>query len=401
MSASVKIAFDLSLAGQGTFLTLGDPVKGVLGSSTYVLAGDVLQDVTADVRSVSVKRGKPRNSKAFDAGSGQIVLDNRARLFDPTAGTAVSPYSPSIKPRKAITVESAGVPIFTGIVDDWDLSWDLGGDATATVKATDGFAILSRDTIGSATMTPQASGARVSAILDTLGWSGGARNIDPGVSTLMADVISGSPTGLAYLQTVEASEQGALFMNRAGQVQFRERTDLQAVRSDVAFGGSGIPYTAIDVQYGTEYLFTEVTVTRSNAGTVTSRSTAGIADYGEIAQSVATVLADDDQAQYLADFLVGRYSTPTLRIDGVRVALTALAPEQQALVLSLELGDAVQVTFAPAVGPAIVRTVAVIGIAHEVVPAFHTVSLDFADTIGSFILGSSTFGVLGEDLLGF
>ena len=57
-AVTVKIAFDLNAAGQGDFLTLNDPVKGELGNASYPLAGDVLTDVTSDVRSVRIRRGR-------------------------------------------------------------------------------------------------------------------------------------------------------------------------------------------------------------------------------------------------------------------------------------------------------------------------------------------------------
>ena len=118
MTPTVLIAFDLSLAGAGNFFTLDDAVKGELDNATFTLAGDVYEDVSDDVRSVSVRRGRSRELTAFTAGQASVVLDNRARLYDPTAGTAVSPYGPSILPRKAIFIKVGGQALFTGVVED-------------------------------------------------------------------------------------------------------------------------------------------------------------------------------------------------------------------------------------------------------------------------------------------
>jgi hypothetical protein len=166
MQPTVRIAFDLSLAGAGNFFTLDDTTKGELDNATFLLAGEVFEDVSDDVRSVSVRRGRSRELTAFTAGQASVVLDNRARLYDPTAGTAVSPYAPSILPRKALSIEVGGQALFTGIVEDWDLQFSLDGDATTTAKGTDGFTLLAGETITAGTATPQGSGARVSAILD-------------------------------------------------------------------------------------------------------------------------------------------------------------------------------------------------------------------------------------------
>ena len=52
----VSIAFDLAAGGAGDFFTLDDPVQGLLNGTAFKLAGDILEDVTADVRAVTVRR---------------------------------------------------------------------------------------------------------------------------------------------------------------------------------------------------------------------------------------------------------------------------------------------------------------------------------------------------------
>lgn len=80
----VQVAFDLSANGIGNYFTLDDPVKGVLDNTTYVLAGDVLVDLTDRVRSVQVKRGRNLQLGRFTAGAANITFDNRDRYLDPT-----------------------------------------------------------------------------------------------------------------------------------------------------------------------------------------------------------------------------------------------------------------------------------------------------------------------------
>jgi hypothetical protein len=80
----VSVAFDLSANGVGNYFTLDDPVKGVLDNTTYVLAGDVLVDLTSRVRSVQVKRGRNRQLGRHTAGAANITFDNRDRYLDPT-----------------------------------------------------------------------------------------------------------------------------------------------------------------------------------------------------------------------------------------------------------------------------------------------------------------------------
>lgn len=83
-TTNVAIAFDLSAAGSGDFFTLNDPVKGELDNTVYKLAGDILTDVTPDVRAVQIRRGRSRELDRFQAGAVNVVLDNRDRDYDPT-----------------------------------------------------------------------------------------------------------------------------------------------------------------------------------------------------------------------------------------------------------------------------------------------------------------------------
>ena len=60
-SPTVKIAFDLTLAGGGDFFTIGaTPIGGTAVSGAFPIAGDVLTDITADVRSITTRRGRSR-----------------------------------------------------------------------------------------------------------------------------------------------------------------------------------------------------------------------------------------------------------------------------------------------------------------------------------------------------
>ena len=407
----VKIAFDLNAAGQGNFLTLDDPIKGKLDDANYPLAGDVLQDVSQYLRSVSVRRGRSSALDKFEAASVVVALENRARLFDPTAGTAVSPYAPSMKPRKEIVVEFNGQRAFTGQVEDWDLSYELSGDSVAVAKASDGFTLLSQQFISPHTSTAQASGARVEAILDRseVAWPAARRQIDPGDATLIADPIGGTVNpqpvnALAYLQGVERDEFGALFISKDGLLTFRQRTDLQLATTTVfADDGTGIPFSGIGIEYGTEQLRNSVSIGLYNAGTVTADNVTSQQEYGITGYEVRdSLLSTTSQAQDLADWLVGLYGEPQLRIVTVDVVLNGLSVAQQNEVLGLELGDVVSVVFTPnGIGAPIERTVSVDAIRHEVSPVSHRVSFDLSQTVAGFTLDSTAFGVLDSNVLGF
>lgn len=408
----VRIAFDLSAGGVGDFFTLDDPVKGELDDGPFGLAGDTLEDVTDDVRTVSVRRGRSRELERYQAGAATVVLDNTGRKYDPAAGTAITPYGASMRPRKAVTVTVDGLPLFAGVVDDWDLNYSLDGNHTTSVKTTDGFVFLAQQEIEPHTTTAQTSGARIGAILDRpeIDWPAGRRNIDTGVSTLQADAIGGTAdpkpvNALQYLQKVDEAEQGALFIAASGALTFRSRASLQVLTSVVfADDGSGIPFTSINAAYGSEELRNRVTVTRLNGGTATAEDTNSIDAYGAIDFEIRdSLLADDPQAQSLADTIVARYAEPLLRVDGIEVVLTALQPAQVAQVLALELGDLVRVVYTPSsIGDPIDQFVRLDQIEHVIDPFDHRVRLSFSQgEPPALILDSTLFGILDTNTLGF
>jgi hypothetical protein len=400
MQPTVRIAFDLSLAGAGNFFTLDDTIKGELDNATFLLAGEVFEDVSDDVRSVSVRRGRSRELTAFTAGQASVVLDNRARLYDPTAGTAVSPYAPSILPRKALSIEVGGQALFTGIVEDWDLQFSLDGDATTTAKGTDGFTLLAGETITAGTATAQASGARVSAILTDVSWPIGKRRIDTGVASLGADVIADNTTALSYLQTIDVSEGGALFIAKDGSVEFLERTASQATPvMSFTDDGTGVPFSDISLEFGTESLFTQVSVEYVGGTAVATAGSAVLGNYGLIELSIKTLLADSDEADDIADFYLFRFSEPQVRVNSLEVRINGLSAAQQLQVLDLELGDPVDIVFTPqGIGDPIERVVVVDQIEHNITPADHNVRINFSQTLTGFTLDLDR---LDEGRLGF
>lgn len=404
----VLIAFDLAAGGVGDFFTLNDATKGALDNTTFALAGDILEDVTADVRSLSLRRGRARELERFDAGAATINLRNDERKYDPSAGTAITPYGASMRPRKEVVITSNGQRVFTGVVDDWDLNYSLDNDHVASVKISDGFTFLAQENLTAHTAVAQTTGERVEAVLDRVEvlWPMGRRDIATGEATLQADVVAdqGPVNVLAYLQSVELAEPGALFMSNDGLLTFRARTDLQ-VATDVVFSDTGadIPFTAIDIAYGVEEMKNRVTVERLNGGTAVASNTDSILKYGAIDFEITdSLLADDTQTQRLADFLVNLFGEPQVRVDAITVNLNALPVTQVNTLLGLELADVVEVKYTPSgIGEQIRQVAAIDSISHDVDAFSHIVRFDLSQTRVGFTLDSGLFGVLDVNKLGF
>ena len=404
MPTRVQIAFDLSATAGVNFFTLDDTDKGVLDNTAYLLGGDVLIDVTQYVRDFNVKRGRSTTLQKFTAGQANVTLDNRSRIFDPTyaAGT----YYGQILPRKQIVIDRDSETIYTGLIEDWNFNYDVSGQSLAEVSASDGFTLVANQTRTAGTATAQATGARVAAVLTEIGWPLTQRNISVGQATLDADVVAADENALNYLQKVETSEPGALFIGKAGDFTFRDRADLQTYTSGLTFGGTGIPFTGMGVVFGVEELLnvSSITFTAAGviAGTAIATDAASQTAYGTIDETIDTLLASSADATALANWRVGTLSQPKYRIDAITISLEGCTPAQALQVLDVELGDVATVTWTPnSIGSAISQIVTVDQIAHDATPDRHDVTFTMSETIAAFILDDAIYGVLDDDILGF
>ena len=375
---TIELAIDLAANGVGDFFTLDDATKGVLDNVTYKLAGEALVDITGWVRSLDVKRGRSRILEKFTAGSCKIVLDNRERLFDPLMTS--SPFYGSIVPRKQIIVSRDGAEVFTGNVQDWDFSYDVSGDDTAMPLSVDGFALVAQSTMTFATATPGYTGARITSTLNSAGWPAGLRDIATGLGSVGADIVADNENVLAYMQKVELSEDGALFIGKSGKFTFRDSSN--PVYSGASFGDD-ISMIDYQVTYGAEELWNKINVTYPNgtapAGTVTVQDATSQTAYGVFEVTYETLLATSGQATTLANNLLSEYKQPKYRVDSITVFFESLTTVQQAKVLGLELADVVLVEW-QRFGPAISQYCIIDGIEHQAKPLEHLITFKLSET---------------------
>lgn len=401
-ATKVELGFDLL---GGPFFLLDDPVAGVLDNTTYKLQSTLFYDVSAFVRSVSVRRGKSRQLDKFTAGIASIDFNNNTRTFDPEFVS--SPYYGQIIPKRTIKVSTGGSAVFYGVVDDWNLNYDLSGLSTAGADCVDGFTLLAQRALSAHTATSQLTGARINAVLDRaeVDWPATLRDIDTGSELLQADVVTDGTNALEYLQLVNSSEPGNIFIGKDGSFVFKDRTVAAISAGQVVFAddGSGIKFSDVNVVYGSELLYNYVQIERANGGTAIAQDTDSISTYGQQAliQS-GLLLGDDADAEALADYLVSIYSEPEYRFETVAVQLEALTSAEQIKVLGLEINDVCQIKFTPnQLGTQINKYAVIIKIEHDIKPLQHRVvfgfeTLDYA----SLVLDDLEFGILDVNQLG-
>lgn len=400
----VYVQFDLE-ASSAAFFTLDDSVQGVL-DGIYGLGGDVLEDVTQFVSSVSIGRGKSQELDRFTSGQATVTFHNDNRWFDPFF--VDSPYYQQFVPKRRVLITINDLPAYSGYIDDIDLSYNLGNKSFASITCSDAFARLSSTQLEAFTNTAQYSGERINTILNRpeVAWPLADRNIDTGEQLLQADVVDENTNTLNYLQLVELSEPGALFISKDNKITFKDRVDLPSVTGNLIFAddNTGISYNEIEVIYGSENLYNRVTITRANGTAQVADDAFSQSVYGIQALNQDGLLMDSDaDALEIAQFLISEYKLPELRFASLGITLHDKDTSTQNDLLDLEINDVVKIVFTPnGVGQPIDEFALITGISHNIGIDTHMVKFEFGQTTNfPFILDNATYGILSDGTTGY
>lgn len=399
------------LVGFQTTVGFGNPFQ--LDNATYgkldtgTLGGLAFADMTQYVEAVNIRRGRNRQLDQFNAGTATVTFNNSTRILDPLNSASI--YYPYVTPRCPIIINANGVPIYTGLVTDWNLDYDIANQDMMYAACADSFTVLANQNLNQFTPSAELSSARITTILtrpEIL--YQGATEITTGSSTLGAFQVDAETNALTYLQTVAKSEQGYLYVSADGVLTFKGRTAVLNQPAGAAFAddGSGISYQTLVNQYGDELLYNYI-VTQSPAGAAQINSDGtSIALYQSQVLSLTDLLnSTTTEVDALGEYLLGRYREPVVRFTGVSTQLAALGAAHLATVIALELTDVVTVkkSFAAGTPSTVTQNLIVSGIDHDIRPGSHIVTLNFesADQNQYLTLDDTVFGVLDSNLLAF
>jgi hypothetical protein len=391
--------------GFGNPFQLDDAVFGLLDTGT--LGGLAFADLTYLVEAVNITRGRNRELEQFNSGTATVTFDNASRILDPLNTASI--YYPFVLPRCPIVILANGIPIYTGLVVDWNLDYDLANQDLMFARCADDFTVLANQSLNEFLPAREFSGARVSTILDRPEITyQGARQIGAGSSELGALLIPDDTNALNYLQQVTTSEQGYLYISASGILTFKGRTQIlnPVPNADFTAGGSGIPYQTLTNEFGDELLYNYI-VTESPA---TGRFEASDPDSQALYQSQQYSLTNllnfsATEVEALGQYLLGKYRNPVLRFTGLSTQLAALTTDQQTACLNLDLTDIGSITknYVTGTPSSVTQTVIVSGISHSITPQSHIIAYTFESTDQNqyLTLDDAIFGVLDQNLLAF
>ena len=391
--------------GFGNPFQLDNATFGLLDTGT--LGGLAFADLTNLVESINITRGRNRELEQFNAGTATVSFDNASRILDPLNDDSI--YYPFVLPRSPIQILANGVPIYTGLIVDWNLDYDIANQDMMYAQCADNFTVLANQAVNAVTPAVEASGTRINTVLDLAEINyQGARSIDTGSSTLGAFAINQDTNCLNYLQLINTSEQGYLFMSAAGTLTFKGRSSVLNPVAGATFNtdGTGLPYQTLINEYGDELLYNDI-VTESPAGGPFNATDADSQALYQSQQYTASDLLNStaSEVEALGQYLLGKYRNPVLRFTGVTTQLAALSTAQQNAVLALDLTDiaTVEKTFVTGTPASVTQTLIVSGVRHTITPQNHIIGFSFESTDGNqyLTLDDPIFGTLDNNLLSF
>lgn len=403
----VEIRFGTG-ASFGNALILGDANNGILGTNVLGTSAAQPVDITSLITGITIRRGRDRSFDSYNAGTAAITFIDSTGDYNPQ--NVSGPYYGEILPLRQIRISASYSGtiyyLFSGYITNWDYQWEKGADvAFVTVQAEDGFRLLNLtdiETVAGAA-AGDLPGTRINDILDAISWPTDMRLVSDGKVTLQDDDGS-SRSVLDALQTVEATELGALYFDPQGRLVFEGRDDtaLKASGTKTVFtdDGTNVKYQEIDVSLDDTELANDVTVTRAG-GTAqnASDSTSIDAFFRRTLSRSGLIMETDAQALSQANAILNYRKNIQLRVDSIGLDLSEVS-NRVVPGLSLGFGSPIQVSRAQPGGGSVTVDITVQGVEHTITPDRWVTRFSTAFPLATaFVLGSSEFGVLGTSTL--
>ena len=393
----------------GNPFTLDDPVNGVLGTGLLSdsSAPALVINLTDVTRQIQIRRGRNISRDTYEAGTCTVRIYDQTGRFNPqnTSSDLFGFLTPLRKLRISATYLGVTHYLFSGYTTDYIYTYDQAENISyVDINASDAFRLLAMATITSVTgqANGQDTGTRIDKILDTVDFPVSMRTLDTGDSLTQADPAT-NRTPLAAIKNCETSEQGAFFINPEGNAVFKNRSNTisSAGATPLAFNQSGgIPYKNLIFAFDDKLIVNKSTVTRVGGSPQTYTDAASLAEYfPHVVNFSDLVVQTDTEAANIAAIYVGTRSTTSIRIDQMSVDLyDPLVPN--GTMLDLDYFDNVVITNIQPDGSTIVKNLQIQGVNWEITPNSFLGNFTTLEPItDGFILGNSSYGVIGEDIL--
>jgi hypothetical protein len=334
-AAKAANVFTLGVSTLGGTDTLG----GYFGAVDY-------DDVTPDVKTISIQRGRTSDMGPQAAGVCTLTLKDSTGKYNPA--NASSPLYGNLVPMRRVrvsaTLNGTTYRRFNGFIRRIEPNI-TPTSKEAVIECVDLMIWLDRAKPVIAATGPTTTGAAIGLLLDAIGWTETAyRDLDVGdpIPDFEAD---GSKTALQLINALLDTERGRFYVSGAGIATYEDRyAPYRAPRTSAqstVSGGMSAAMPSVDL----DAIINRATVTRdeTDADAQVATDAASIYQYGlGDGPSITTgYLPDDAQAYRLAEYIVWLGKDPR---EAVRaVSLVNRDDATLAAMLARDLGDRVSI----------------------------------------------------------
>ncbi len=415
MSLPAQIAVSFDFSGGATFgsgFVIGSPDNGVIGVNSFGSSDVIIPtvDLTPDVYSISIRRGRNVMKDTYDAGTAIVRVLDPLGYFNPQNPS--SPYYgylvPLRKLRISATTATAEHFLFSGYVNDYRYTFPVGQEtAYVDIMCTDGFRLLQMSNVGTNpdTAAGQDTGTRINKILDNVSFPASMRSISTGVSTCVADPATNRST-LDAIKNAEFSEGlGAFYMSADGTAVYLNRTEVTSSLGEpsIAFNQTtGIPYRNVKYAFDDKLIINDVKFNRVGGTAQLVYSQSSIDKYFPHSLTQENLVAQtDDIVLGIAQNYVNTRKETTIRIDEMLVDLLDPAVPTDTLI-GLDYFDNLEITNVTESGSTITKTLQAQGFAWDITANKMQVAITTLEPIvDGFIIGSTIFGIIGTSTLSY
>jgi hypothetical protein len=412
LPATLNVSLNFSSGATfGNAFTIGDPVSGVLGVGILAdsAAPALIVDLTDQARQITIRRGRNVTRDTYEAGTCTVRIFDPNSEFNPqnTSSPLYGYITPLRKLRISATYGGVIYYLFSGYTTDYFYSYDAAENvAYVDITASDAFRLFNLAAVSTidGQAAGQDTGTRIDKILDTVDFPTSLRSIEIGNSNTQADPAT-RRTSLAAIQNCEIVEQGAFYLNAEGIAVFKNRTNTisSAGATPIAFNQTtGIPYKNLKFAFDDKLIVNQANVTRVGGTTQTHVDLDSIATYFPHSITYSDLVAETDvDCANIAALYVGTRSTTTIRIDEMTIDLLD-SNVPTGTILNMDYFTNVAITNIQPDNSTIFKNLQIQGVAWDITPNRWLGTFTTLEPISDgFIIGDSTYGVLGDDILSY
>jgi hypothetical protein len=162
--------------------------------------------------------------------------------------------------------------------------------------------------------------------------------------------------------------------------------------------GGGIGYYSLKFALDDKLIINDASITNIGGTAQNSSNAASIATYFPHSRNQTDLVGlTDDNSLNIAKNYVATRATTSIRIDAITIDLSATSADGITAALALDYFNTMRIKNVGQNGTVIDKTLQCVGMAYEITPqTFYATFTTSEPIVGSFILNSSIYGVIGD-----